>query len=79
MSTSRKTEERKIRIEIKHRNGVVTIAADNGIVVSVMSNDLGTALGAVFAANMLRFHNTEENFLGMFDVTMEINKYRKDG
>ena len=76
MSTSRKTEKSKIRIEITHRDGIVTIAGDNGIVVTVMSNDLGTALAAVFAANMLRFHNIEENFLGMFDVTMEINKYR---
>lgn len=79
MSTSRKTEKKTIRVEIKHRNGEVTIAANNGIVVNVKSNDLGTVLGAVFAANMLYEHNRQEALFGMFDITMEINQYDYNG
>lgn len=79
MSTKRETKKQTIRIEIKHRVGGVTLAASNGIVIDVQSNNVGVALGTVLASNLLYEYSRWELWEDMFDVTMEINTYRKNG
>ena len=79
MNTIKETKKREISVEILHRDGKVTIAASNGIVVEVLSNDLGATLGAVFAANMLYEHNRQQKWEDKFNVKMEVITYKDNG
>lgn len=75
MSLNSTPGESKITVEIVHRDGLVTIAANNGVVVSVQSNDLLVALGAVFAANMASIHALWWKRVRKFDIKMEVKPY----
>lgn len=79
MSTKRETKKQTFRIKIKHRVGGVTLAASNGVVIDVQGNNLGVAIATVLASNMLWEHNRWELWDDMFDVTLEVNTYRKNG
>ena len=58
-----------------HRDGEVTLAANNGIIVTVRSNAVEVALGVVFAANMANFHDKWWKRESKFDIKMEIKTY----
>lgn len=75
MSTNSKTKVRSISVELMHRDGEVTLAASNGIIVTVQSNNIEVALGAVFAANMAAFHDHWKDREGKFDIKMEVTTY----
>lgn len=79
MKTIKETKKREISVEILHRDGKVTIAASNGIVIEVVSNDLGVALGAVFASNILYEHDRQAKWEDKFDVKMEVITYKDNG
>lgn len=75
MSVNSKTKVSAISVELMYRDGEVTIAANNGIVITVRGNDVDVALGAVFAANMASFHNHWRDRAEKFDLKMEITAY----
>ena len=75
MSTNAKTKVSSISVELMHRDGEVTLAASNGIVVTVRSNNIEVALGAIFAANMAAFHDSWQDREENFDIKMEVTTY----
>lgn len=79
MSVNSNPRESTITVEIVHRDGEVTLAANNGIVVTVQSNDLLVALGTVFAANMASFHDFWWKRASKFDITMKVKPYDYNG
>lgn len=79
MSTIQTKKTMALSAEIMERQGEVTIAANNGVVVHVESNDLIVALGVVFAANMASAHSFWSKEVKSFDIKMEIKAYSNNG
>lgn len=75
MSEISRNVEKTLSVQILERNGEVTIAANNGIVVTVRSNDVNVALGAVFAANMAYFHERWWKAYSNFNIKMEVKAF----
>lgn len=75
MCTNAKTKVTSISVELMHRDGEVTLAASNGIVVTVKSNAIEVALGVIFAANMANFYERWQDREGKFDIKMEVTTY----
>lgn len=67
-------EKKKVtlRFEILHRAGEVTFAASNGSMVNVHSNDLGVALGMVFAKTIVCADNFWATRAKNFDMNIEL-------
>lgn len=75
MSTNSKTKVSSLSVELVHTDGEVTLAASNGTVITVQSNDLMAALGTVFAVNMAAFHDYWRNRVACFEIKMEITTH----
>lgn len=75
MSSNSKTKVCSISVELLHRDGEVTLAASNGIIVTVRSNDIEVALGAIFASIMAAFHDSWQDREEKFDIKMEVTTY----
>lgn len=75
MSTNSKTKVTSISVELMHRDGEVTLAASNGIVVTVKTNAIEVALGVILAANMANFYERWQDHERTFDIKMEVTTY----
>ena len=79
MCTKQRIKEKAISVELMHRDGKVTLASSNGVVISVESNDVEVALGTILAANMAACYDLWHYTELKFDIKLEVNIYSNIG
>lgn len=71
--------EKAIVIDVLTRGNEVTIADNNGIVITVPSNNIATALGTVLAENLLAAHNYYWKLSRSFDIKFKFKVHKRNG